>query len=165
MPLTGNAGDTFVEGVEDLFGGRCPGERSWVDVSAADVVFQRDNTFADAAFERLIDIASCRAKLHTGLGRDRAVHVTEPADIRVGVEASQKTPVVHRASIKTLAMPAPCLSRRGDQCGQFSQNLGARSIEFNAARIKQWAAGDGHVGRRRRRGAAASVDGPARLTR
>jgi hypothetical protein len=74
--------------------------------------------------------------------------------------------------IKTLALPAPYLSRGGEQCGLFSQNLGVRSVEFNAARNVEartgsgaWAAGDGQVRRRRRRGDAASVDGPARLTR
>jgi hypothetical protein len=73
---------------------------------------------------------------------------------------------------KNLALPASYLSRRGDKCSQFSQNLGVRSVEFNAARDVEartgsggWAAGDGQVRRRRRRGAAASVDGPARLTR
>jgi hypothetical protein len=43
---------------EDLFGGLCPRERSWVGVPGgdpfADVVFQRDNAFVDAAFEQLI---------------------------------------------------------------------------------------------------------------
>jgi hypothetical protein len=105
------------------------------------------------------------------------------------------TLIVHRANIKTFLGPACSLpSRRGDQCGQFSQNLGVRWVEFNAGRyveactgsggwllgdalgrrdgkvciracIKQWAAGDGHVRRRRRRGSAASAGGPARLTR
>ncbi len=50
MPRTGNASDVFVEGSrEDLFGGLCPRERSWVGVPGgdpfADVVFQRDNAF------------------------------------------------------------------------------------------------------------------------
>ena len=57
----------FVEGREDLFGGLCPRERSWVGVPGgdpfADVVFQRDNAFVDAAFEQLIDLASRRVKL------------------------------------------------------------------------------------------------------
>ena len=74
--------------------------------------------------------------------------------------------------VKSLALPAPDLSRRGEQCGLFSRNLDVRSVESNAARDVEartgsggWAAGDGQVRRRRRRGAAASVDGPARLTR
>jgi hypothetical protein len=51
---------------EDL-GGLCPRERSWVGVPGgdpfADVVFQRDNAFVNAAFEQLIDVASRRLKL------------------------------------------------------------------------------------------------------
>src|SRR5271168_4216857 len=51
---------------EDLFGGLCPRERSWVGVPGgdpfADVVFQRDNAFVDAASEQLIDVASRRVK-------------------------------------------------------------------------------------------------------
>jgi len=44
-------------------GGLCPRERSWVGVPFADVVFQRDNAFVNAAFEQLIDVASRRLKL------------------------------------------------------------------------------------------------------
>jgi hypothetical protein len=49
----------FVEGRADLFGGLCPRERCWVGVPGgdpfADVVFQRDNAFVDAAFGRQVD--------------------------------------------------------------------------------------------------------------
>ncbi len=38
-----------MEGVEDLFGGRCQRERSRVGVPVGDVVFRRDNAFVDAA--------------------------------------------------------------------------------------------------------------------
>jgi hypothetical protein len=50
----------FVEGREDLFGGfgsAFPGGGPF-----ADVVFQRDNAFVDAAFEQFIDVASRRVK-------------------------------------------------------------------------------------------------------
>lgn len=47
-----------MEGFEDLFGGLCPREGSWVLVPGCDpfanVIFQRDNAFVDAAFEQLI---------------------------------------------------------------------------------------------------------------